>query len=354
MFLKHSNHLKFILLIFSISVFVVSCGKKDNAEKKQKMINSVDVYIVQSGDLKNDIFVTGNLLADEQVDIKAQEAGNIVSINFQEGKPVVKGQLLVKIDDRDWKAQLQAANVNLETLNKDLTRKKELLKINGVSVQDVENAENNIANVKSQIEQLKVKIDYSEIRAPFSGVVGLRNFSPGAYLSVGQTITTLVKSNPIKIDFQVPSNYAHSLKVGQTIQMVTRSNKDTINAKIYAYDPLISETSRTIKVRAVANNPNNKYLPGDFADVLLTLADIKDAILIPSEAVVPQVDKQTIFIVKNGKSVSVPVQIGIRTNRMVEVISGANVGDTLIMTGLVTMRSGIPLKINKVLNIINN
>ncbi|MEN6294690.1 MAG: efflux RND transporter periplasmic adaptor subunit [Chloroherpetonaceae bacterium] len=350
------NYKKLFRQLLLISLIVIgttfsSCTTKESRSEsvKKQSMEEVEIFVATPTSVINEIYTTGTILADEQVDIKAPISGRIMSINFKEGQSVSKGQLLLKIDDRDWKAQLSALAVKLTKAQKDLERKKELYKINGASMQEVEDLQSTVAELQSQIEQMNVNVDYANITAPFSGKIGLRNLSTGAYVSAGQYITTLVKTNPIKIDFQVPATYIGQIKEGQVVQAISKSTNDTIYAKIYAFDPGISTSSRNMNARAIADNSHNQFVPGDFLEVRVILGRIDNAIMVPSESVIPDLDKQIVYLYRNGKVDVATIETGLRTDSTIYIIKGIKKGDSIITSGILQIRPGMNVKVRNVL-----
>lgn len=352
--MNHSKIYQKLSLLFTVlitSSLLYSCTSNESrSENTQKQsMQEVEIFVATPTSVINEIYTTGSILADEQVDIKAPISGRIMSINFKEGQSVQKGQLLLKIDDRDWRAQLSALEVKLTKAKKDLERKQELYKINGASLQEVEDLQSSIAELQAQMEQMNVNIDYANITAPFSGKIGLRNLSPGAYVSAGQYITTLVKTNPIKIDFQVPAAYIGQIKEGQLVQAISKSTNDTIYAKVYAFDPGISTTSRNMSARAIADNSKNTYRPGDFLEIRVILGKIDNAMMVPAASVVPDLDKQVVYLYKNGKVAPVTIETGTRTDSTIHILKGIKTGDTIITTGLLQIRPGMNVKVRNVM-----
>jgi membrane fusion protein (multidrug efflux system) len=336
-----------ILLLFSW--LIISCDKNDEKRPKGPLGKEmqVDAYLVQKSDLSNSIATVGTFISNEEVDIKSAISGNVISINFQEGKSVSKGQLLVQIDSREWKSLLKSSEIKLQNLKKEYQRKKEVQKLNGISLEELEKTETQIAIEESNIEQLKVKIDYSEIRAPFAGIIGLREISPGAYVQQGQIIAKLVSNNPIKIEFSVPADFANQLPVNTKLTVISKSTFDTLQATIYAKEPAIDQSTRNLKVRALANNSSGKYIPGDFVEILLNLQEIKSVILLPISAIVPKLNEQTVYLVKDGMAVETIVTTGIRNDKYVQILSGIAEGDLVMVTGLVNIRNNSPVKVKQ-------
>lgn len=330
-----------------------SCNSEVKSEKKHLRNQAVKVnaYVVTQTDYTNILSSVGTLVSNEEIDILSPINGKVLKINFQEGKSVSKGQLLVQLDSRSYESQLHSSEINLANLKKEYSRQKEIFKLNGISQEELEKTESSISQTESTIEQLKVSIDYCEIRAPFSGFVGLRNISPGSYLLQGQKITNLVNKNPIKIEFAIPSEFAGQIEVNSSVQIVSKSSEDTLEAKVFAIEPSIDVNTRNITVKAMANNPKGKYLPGDFVQVFVKLAKMHSVIFVPAESIVPKINEQTVFIVKNGIAKETTITTGLRDDSKIQVTSGLNVGDTVMTTGLVNIIDKAKVKIAQLINI---
>lgn len=336
------------LFLFTTLV-VSSCGEStdDTKSTAPRQALSVQAVVVNGVPFDNDIIATANILPNEQVDLKAPSAGTVLSIFFKEGEKVKKGDLIVKLDDREWKAQLIGLSAEFKTAEQDLKRKQSLLEIEGSSQEQVDQAQVAIDKLKSQIQQLQVKVNLANIRAPFSGKMGMRNFSLGAYLKEGDLLTTLTEVSTLKVDFALPEEYIHSVKVGKTIRVIV--SRDTLKADVYAIGPMINSSSRTINVRATLLQPKDKdILPGSFGEVLISTNFIESAILVPSQAIVPEINDQTVFLYKGGKAKRVKVQLGTRTSDMTHVISGVQNGDTVLTTGLLQIKDGADVSLKSV------
>ncbi len=333
-----------LLTLITLSAFIWSCGEKQNNQQQQQGALQVKGYKVVGMSFNSEVKTTANILANEQVELKAPIAGQVLSIYFEEGTTVQKGQPIVRIDDRAWKAQLVGLEAALETAKKDYERKKELLDIEGSSQQEVDNAFSAWQTLKSQVEQLKVNIDLANVKAPFSGKLGMRNFSEGSFLTQGQTITTLTEIHRLKVDFSVAQNHMNSLAIGKKVTVLIEN--DTLEAEIYAISPLINNESRTINVRALLQqNDKQHYLPGVFAEVIITTDFLDNALMVPTQAVVPSITDQTVYIVKDGKAQKKIVQIGNRTKDMVHITDGIAEGDVVLTTGLLHVKDGMPVAV---------
>jgi membrane fusion protein (multidrug efflux system) len=226
--------------------------------------------------------------------------------------------------------------VQLEASLSDLRRKKELLKVEGVSEEEVEQSQAVVDGIKSSMDELTVSVNLANIRAPFDGRVGMRNFSMGSYLSQGQTITQLVQTQKLKVDFNLASRYLDEVKVGKKIKVI--SSSDTLEAEVYAISPFVNATSRTAQVRAIIQNNNRGFIPGDFAEVQVALNVDNEALVVPTDVIIPDLNAQTLFIYRNGRAMRTEVLLGSRTDTEVQILSGLSPGDTVLTTGLLQVK----------------
>lgn len=336
-----------ILAVSLVSVFA-SCADTDKEQTNAPKLNlPVEGYRVIAQPFNDELITTGNLIANEQVSMMAPVSGQVLDILFKEGSNIRKGDAIIRIDDRQWKAQLAGIKAELDAAEKDYHRKKELLSIEGSSQEEVDNAFSTIETLKSQLKQLQIDIELANVTAPFSGQLGMRNFSKGAFLKQGDVITTLTDINPLKVDFSLSQAHLSSIKIGETVDVFI--NGDTLEASIYAIDPLIDEQTRTIHVRALLRQAADKtILPGTFAEVLVATNFVKEALLIPTQAVVPSLNEQTVYVYKNGKALRKTIQMGNRNAELVRVIEGVSVGDTIITTGLLQIKEGMDIQLQAI------
>jgi membrane fusion protein, multidrug efflux system len=323
-------------------VFIISFSCRQNQQPGQgaDLVLSVEGYQVKPESFSLSIQATGDLLSYEEVELRTPVSGNVFNIHFREGQYVNRGDLLVEIDNRSWAARKKGLEARLISAESELTRKHDLLEIEGVSLEELEQSQAEVSNLKAQIEELDVMIDLAHIRAPFSGRLGMRNFSPGAYLSQGESITRLVQADRIRVNFSLPSRYAAIAKIGQEVTLTTSATGDTTVAVIYAVDPIISPSSRSLQVRALLDNREQAFVPGDFARVIFEVEQSDDALLVPAESVIPELNAQVVFIARNGRASRQEVETGSRTRDMVQILSGLSPGDTVLTTGLMEIRDG--------------
>jgi membrane fusion protein (multidrug efflux system) len=335
------------LLIFACSCHR-SAGPRNDRNQEETLI--AEGFVVFPDHFENHLSVTANLLPAESVEIKTPVAGTVLAIHFSEGQYIKEGQPLVQIDDRVWKAQIKGLKAQLEAANEELKRKEALLTVEGASREEVETIQSTVQQLEARIEELSVYVTLARVPSPFSGKVGMRDFSIGAYLSQGQTITQIAQSDRLKVDFNLPGRYVTQLAIGKQVTVI--ANGDSLTAPIYAINPVVDENARTIRIRALLNNRKH-WLPGDFAEVSLVL-DIHDsAMVIPTELIVPELGAETVFLSKNGKVVKQTVTTSVRNDKVVLITSGLSAGDTLLTTGLMQVREGIPVKISQTRSLSN-
>ena len=335
--------------ILCVGFLIYSCKNAGDGGNKRNLSSTLiaDGYVVKPGHFENKLTVTANLLPYETVDIKTPVAGTVLAIHFKEGQKVNKGQSLVQIDDRVWKAQIKGLKAQLAAGKEELQRKETLLKAEGASQEEVDAARSGVLQLEARIEELSVYVSLASVPAPFGGQVGMRDFSVGAYLPQGQVITQIAQSDRLKVDFNLPGRYISQLAPGKEVKVF--ANNDTLTASIYAVNPLIDENTRTIQVRALLDNRDN-WLPGDFAQAAMALDAHDSALVVPTQIIIPELGGETVFICKNGKATKQKVTTGVRTDKVVLITEGLTAGDTLLATGLMQVRDGIPVKIGKIVS----
>lgn len=328
------------------SAAAMASGKGD---KKKGGPVGVNVMIVKDTAVNNIIDITGTIDANEKVSLISQTAGNITGIYFNEGTKVTKGQLLVKVYNQDLEASLQQNQYQVALAKQQESRNRQLLQKEAISQEEYDTSLTSLNSLKAAADVIKAQIARTEIRAPFSGTIGLRNVSPGSYLSPSSPIANLVNIDPAKVTFAIPERYLSILGPGSKIRFRTESSMENFVGTVYAIDPSIDASSRTITVRAKAPNPKGILTAGSFAKINLTLDQIPKTILLPTEAVIPDLKSSLVWIYHDGKAVSKPVKTDLRTDTKIQVIEGLQPGDSVVVSGLIQMRPKVPLKILKVI-----
>lgn len=338
MIFKHSP------FILALALFSHSCGEEKADLKTQKApIVTVDVVQLKAGEVVRSIAIPGSVIPNEQVDIYSEVAGRIQRISFKEGQHVSKGTVILQVDSDILKAQKAQLLVEKDLAEKDEARKRSLYQAKGISLQDYEVSQSALADAKAKLDLLNVQISKATIRAPFSGKIGLRHVSEGAFISTSTLITSIVQENPVKIEFSVPEKYARNVKVGQIIEFKTDGYSKSYSGKVYAFEPRIDEGTRMMTVRASLPNPGN-LISGSFVSINYDIGKEENAFMIPSESIVPVLKGQKIFVVRNGLVEEIPVEIGIRTPEKVQIIGALKEGDQVLISGLLAVRAGMPVK----------
>lgn len=324
-------------------------GKGGGKGGKKNGPVSVNLMIVKDTAVNNQIDITGTIDANERVSLISQTAGNITGIYFTEGAKVTKGQLLVKVYNQDLQASLQQVKAQMVLARDINNRNKILLEKEAVSKEEYETSMSSLNAMKAQSDVIRAQIARTEIRAPFSGTIGLRNVSPGGYLSPATSIATLVNINPAKVTFSVPERYLPIIGPGSKVSFTIESSQKVFNATVYAIEPSLDATSRTITVRAKAPNADNLLTAGSFAKINLTLDQIPKTIMVPTECVIPDIKSSKVYVYENGIAVARDVKTDMRTDTKIQVISGLKQGDSIVVSGLIQIRPKSPLKISKVI-----
>ncbi len=294
--------------------------------------------------LAETITSTGSLRAEEGVELQAETNGKVVSINFKEGARVRRGDLLLKLNDAELRATLQRSAYRLELAQIKERRLANLIETKSVNQQDYDVALSELSVQRAEVALVEAQLAKLEIRAPFDGVVGLRFVSEGAFVNATTRVATLQRLDNMKIDFSVPEKYAGRIKIGSPITFTVAGGELKSKGEIYAYDPRIDITTRTILIRALCPNPELRLLPGAFANVEVVLDQLIDALVVPAVAVVPGVTEKNVFVVNEGKAERRAVETGLRTETVVHVLSGLKSGDVVITSGLQQVRAGLPVK----------
>ncbi|MCE3296304.1 MAG: hypothetical protein K0R65_2018 [Crocinitomicaceae bacterium] len=336
---------KLTYLLIPLGLLISACGeeeKKDLGTANAKP-SVVEVVKVEPTDVLREISVPGTIIPNEELQLYSEISGRIQKINFREGQTVSKGAILVQMDSDVLRAQRKEQLVALELAKKDEARKKSLLDSKGISLEEYERSASNLASVEAQIDLINVQISKTVIRAPFSGRIGLRRVSEGAFITNTTLITSLVQENPIKVEFAVSERYAGAVKSGQTIEFKLDRGEKTYTAKVYAYEPVIDEGTRMLSIRASLNN-DGKLISGSFVAVKYNLGMEVNAFMVPTESIVPILKGQKVLVARGGKVVEIPVEVGIRTADKVQVIGDLQAGDQVLISGLLAVRPGMPVK----------
>ncbi len=340
------------LLIASKFIFFAKKEEKGQAAKdKKSMPVAVNYFVTQSMSFSNDVFATGKIGAFNQIDILPEVSGKITVIYFKEGETVNKGAVLLKLNDADLQAQSLKIKTQIKLSEQKLDRLKKLLGINGVSQEEYDMQENELSVLRADEAYTQAQLAKTTITAPFQGVIGLKNISEGSFVNSGTPVVSLVQLKPLYVEFSIPEKYSELFRKGISIHFTNDNLKSakTFSASIYAIEPKVDETTKTIRARALYTGIETFY-PGSFVKVFVNLDKTDNAIMVPTQCVIGTLKGQKVFVSKNGIATEVPVEIGMRTDQKIQIISGLSVGDTVITTGLLSVRKESKLKLLKSVN----
>ena len=320
--------------------------KQTSNPSTQKKPLNVSFKVIRAESVSEKINVVGSLLPDEEVDLTFESSGKLVNIFFKEGTMVQKGDLLAKINDLPLQAQLKKLTSQLPLAENRVFRQKTLLEKDAVSQEAYEQVISDLNQLRADIELVKSQIAQTELKAPFDGYIGLRMVSEGNFVSPTTVIARLTKISPMKINFSVPERYAFQIQKGTKIQFKTDMDLTQTDASVYALDAMINPDTRTRDVRAVFPNSKGEWMPGAFVSIEISLNEIPNAIAIPSQALIPELGVDKVFLYKSGKAQPAEVIAGLRTESKIQIIKGLQIGDTLLTSGMLQLRTGMPVTLN--------
>jgi membrane fusion protein (multidrug efflux system) len=354
MIFSRTRFLHFLLIVPIVAFALQSCGKNEKkitATSKPggpPPVPKVDGYVVKLTPVSEQLELPGSLVANESTEIHPEISGRMTYLNVAEGRSVGKGALIAKIYDGDLRAQLNKLAVQLRSAQQTVKRYEELLKIQGVSQQEYDLQALQINNIRADMAVVQSNITRTEIRAPFSGILGLKNVSPGAYITPQTILTTIRQNSQLKLDFTLPEKYSGKLKPGQLLNFTTEGNPKVYGARVVATEMGISEESRSLQVRALVTNNDGKILPGGFVKVTTNFDPDPNAIMIPSQAIVAQARGKKAVVYRGGTASFEEVETGFRDSAMVQITNGLKVGDTVIVTGLMSLKPKAKVQIAKI------
>ena len=330
----------------AVCLLLSACGSKKTI-KANSPVPVVDVIITRAQSVSNIIEVNGSIVANQYVVLRPEVAGRITYLNVHEGQKVVKGALIARINDEDLEAQLNKSKVLLELAVQTEERLRKLLAINGVNQSDYDAALNQVNSIKADIKYYAALIDKTMIRAPFSGVLGLRNVSVGAYVSNTDLIASLQQLDSLKVDFTLPDEYSSVIHMGDTISILTDGiSQAKQKAVIIATEPQVNTQTRNLKVRALLGKGANNI--GAFVKVFVDAGTNANAIMVPTGAIIPDDKSNKVIIVRGGKSVYTDVKTGVRQSNNVEITKGVSVGDSIAVSGILFTRNNGAVKVRNV------
>lgn len=324
----------------SAAAMICVCGLAQAQDDKGATV-PVEAAKVTAAPLSEQVTAIGTLLSDEAVTVSSEIPGRLKEIHFQEGQPVEKGAPLFTLDDSVYRAQLDDAEAKLKLAEQTNQRTSTLFSNKYATAQSADEATSNLAVSTAATELARVQLEKTRIVAPFSGIVGLRHVSVGEYITAGQALVNLEAIDPVKADFRVPEKFLPAIRVGQTIRIkVDAFPEASFEGKVYAIDPKLDVSGRSLLVRALVPNNDQRLRPGLFARVTVLLQLKEDALTVPEQAIVPQGDSQFVYKIVDGKVKLTKVVTGTRREGRVEIVEGLTAGDEVVTAGQLKIRDG--------------
>lgn len=346
------KHILYTVLILGLGAFIVYRITENKSENqndkgpKNKLPSRVSGVVLAPQEFADNLSLSGSIEPNEQVEIRSEVSGVVESINFTEGATVSQGQVLFKVNDSELRAQLAKVRTAQNLAAENERRAKLLLQKEAISQEEYDMSLASLKSAQSETQLISAQLAKTTVRAPFSGRIGLRSISKGTYVTPQTIVATLVNSSQVKLTFSIPEKYASQMKQGNTLSFTVAGSRDTYRAKIYAIEPQLEVETRTLRLRAIADNPQGKLIPGTFANVMLPLEKITNALMVPNHALIPIQNGKKVFISKNGKAKEVIVETGARTDENILITNGLNAGDTLLTSGVMSLKEGAPVIVN--------
>jgi len=340
--------------LISLGFFSCSSDRKKEAQAQQKGPQQrpparTDVFVVQPKTVVDQLQISGTIIANEETQVFPEVSGRLTNLYFREGSHVGKGALLAKLNDADLRAQLNKLSVQLKIAQQAENRSQQLVKIQGISQQDYEMSLLQVNNIKADMAIINAQIAKTNVRAPFSGKIGLKMVSPGAFVSSQTPITTISQVSQLKIDFTVPEKYSNRIKQGQYVNFTVEGSERAYTAKVTATESRVAENTRSLGVRASVQGDQVGLTPGNFARIKLAFDPDHDAIVVPTQAVIPQARGKKVYVFQNGQAKFTDVETGVRDSAYLQITSGLKVGDTVIVTGLLGLKPDAKVTLGKVI-----
>jgi membrane fusion protein (multidrug efflux system) len=345
---KRVDNLIFLVVCAAVLNNCRTAAPDEKNSARQSGNLSVEGIIVKPVVLDQVITISGTLKPFEETVLMPEVAGRVVYINLSEGGYVKQGTLLVKLFDDDLQAQLKKSQAQQKIVEQTQYRQNELVKLNGISQLDFDQTVLQINSIKADIEVLKVQIRKTEVHAPFDGTIGLRNISIGAQVTPGTALATIRDVRQLKLDFSVPEKYSREIKPGVKVQFTVQGDDNKYGATVIATEQGIESGTRNLNGRALVDNNSTSLIPGTFANVELSLGKDKGALMVPTQSVIPQERTKQLIVARNGRAKFVTIKTGVRNVSSVEVVSGINSGDTVVITGVLFLKPDAVLNFSAV------
>lgn len=306
---------------------------------------NVEIKVITPEVLIDQIYTKGSFIPDEEVALAFESSGKVTDIFFQEGSFVKKGNLLAKVNDKPLQAELKKLEAQIPLAEDRVFRQSALLEKDAVSKEAYEQVTTELEKLHADIELAKARLAQTELRAPFDGMIGLRQVSEGSYVATSTIVATLTRISPLKIEFSINEKDVNDVKPGTTISFTNINDLNTYYAKVYAVESRIDMKTKTLSVRATYPNTHGRLKPGGSTDITINKNEINDAFTVPNEAIIAEMGRDILYLYSDGKAKQIEVSKGMRLEDKIQILTGIQEGDTVITTGVMQLRDGLPVSI---------
>ena len=365
---KHLKNMKKFALLFA-ALLLAACGGDSNASGgaakgapqgkgpggpggpggRPARVIAVEGYIAEAHVALKAFTAMATLEPMNHVSLTAAMSGRLTNLYAKDGTQVQRGSLLAKIDDSELQAQLKQAESNQQLAQQKFDRVKTLFEKDGATKADMESAEASLKSAEASVELIKAQIAKTEVRAPFAGKLGFVDVSVGAWLTTGTPIVSISDVKKLKAKFALPQRYASTLKVGDAVELRDEERGVTVNGKVKALEAALSESSRTRQILVEVDNAKGELLAGSYTKVSAAMqSGFAKSIPVPAEALTLDKDGAYVYVVNDGKAKIKHVETGLRTPIAVDVVNGLDEGDTVITSGLISLREGAAVRIREI------
>lgn len=339
-----------IFSVFLPVLGLVGCGSEDAGGGGGGEVYAVPVVVSEARiePISERIFVVGTLAPNERVEVKSEIDARVEDVGFTEGESVQRGQMLFRLDDATLVAAVDLAAANFKLAETILERNMSLRESRSISQQELDQAIATHASTEASLELARQNLEDSTILAPFDGVMGARLISPGQVVNPGTALATIIDTDPLKAEFNVPERFVSQLTVGQHIEIrVTAYPQESFSGEVYFISPQVNTSSRTVLMKAMVGNASGRLKAGMFGNLDLIL-NVKDsALVIPETAVSYRGDLASVYVISEDKEAAlVTVYPGIRLAGRVEIVEGLSEGDLVVTEGTQKIGPGSTVSIS--------
>ncbi|HEY0678188.1 MAG TPA: efflux RND transporter periplasmic adaptor subunit, partial [Chitinophagaceae bacterium] len=289
--------------------------------------------------------LAGSISSSRDITITSEIARKVKYVAFKDGSFVNKGQLLYKLDDADIHARIKQLQAELKLARTNEQRMASLLKTETIRQSEYDETHMRLQSLEAEQDGLFVALSKTEIRAPFSGIIGITKVYTGAFVTPGTPMVQLQDQSSVKINFSVSEKYLPLVKLGNNVKFTTEVYKDTFIAAISATEPGIQSDDRSFPLQAVASNAGKLFKPGMSARVMFNTALHSTGMTIPTDALIPSGNGYSVFVVKNGEATITPVVINNRNENDAIITSGLKEGDTVMVSNILRAANGMRVQV---------